>query len=409
MNSKLTLVELIELLAESTSTSKRVCELFLRELFSTVSQELIKGETVKIKNIGTFKITNVKPRKSVSVVDGEDIEISGHKRITFTPDKSLAEAVNQPFAQFESVVLDDAVTDEKLAALDEKYPSIALESHLEEDAQSAVAETPTTPSVEDTPAAPAAQEPAVEEKIETPTPEPVEPEPVVAKPVEPEPVVAKPVVPEPVIAKPVEPGPAIAKPVEPEPVEPKPIERKPMLVGIPIDGPSHPVPERAPVEEPVVDDRFYRPALRDAYSPTEEQLSSTAKKDHKWWLWALLAAVVVGGLLWFLLSRGGSAEPADIKVLDTAEAYTEEPAVVTDTITSQIVLTVLSEKYYGSPWFWVYIYEENKDKISNPNNVRPGTEVVIPPAEKYGIDAKDSASLKKAQRRSWEILTLGKR
>ena len=83
--------------------------------------------------------------------------------------------------------------------------------------------------------------------------------------------------------------------------------------------------------------------------------------------------------------------------------------MITDTVTTQIVLSTLSDKYYGSPWFWVYIYEENKSFISNPDNVPPGTAVVIPPAEKYGIDANDPASLKKAQRRSWEILTQGKR
>ena len=360
MNTKLTLVELIDMLAESTSTSKRMCELFLRELFSTVSQELMKGETVKIKNIGTFKVTEVKPRKSVNVVDGEDIEISGHKKITFTPDKSLAEAVNQPFAQFESVVLDDALTDEKLAAIDEKYPSVALDSPVEEAPAPAIKEAPATPT----------------------------------RPVAPEP----PVTPEPSVT-----------PVSPEPPSDNPpIERKPMLVGIPIDGPSHPVPERPVVEEPVVNDRFYRPELRDAYSPTEEQLSAVPKRDLKW-LWALIAVALVAGLLWLFLSRSGVTSPDDAVPLDTAEVFVEEPSVVTDTVTSQIVLTVLSEKHYGSPWFWVYIYEENKDIISDPNNIRPGTEVVIPPADKYGIDANDPASLKKAQRRSWEILTLGKR
>ena len=386
MNTKLTLVELIDILAESTSTSKRMCELFLRELFSTVSQELIKGETVKIKNIGTFKVTQVKPRKSVNVVDGEDIEISGHKRITFTPDKSLAEAVNQPFAQFESVILDDALTDEKLAAIDEKYPSVAFDSSTEETpATTTVEEAPVTSVAPATPAAPA------------PAPAPEEP-------VAPEEPIA-PVTPEEPVA-PVTPSEPVAPAV---PVDNPPIERKPLLVGIPIDGPSHPVPERAPVEEPVVNDRFYRPELRDAYSPTEEQLSSVAPKRNLKWLWALLAVALVAGALWLLLGHNGTTAPDEAVPLDTAEVYVEDTSVVTDTVTSQIVLTVLSEKHYGSPWFWVYIYEENKDKISNPNNIRPGTEVVIPPAEKYGIDAKDPASLKKAQHRSWEILTLGKR
>ena len=100
MYTKITFVELVDLMAEATSTTKRVCELFLRELFATVTQALIDGETVKIKGIGTFKVTSVKPRKSVNVSTGDAIEIAGHNKLTFTPDKSLAEAVNQPFAQY---------------------------------------------------------------------------------------------------------------------------------------------------------------------------------------------------------------------------------------------------------------------------------------------------------------------
>ncbi len=328
MDNKVTLVELIDCLAEVTSSSKRLCELFLRELFSTVSQELVDGNTVKIKNIGTFKVSLVKSRKSVSIKDGKDIEISGYKRITFTPDKSLAQAVNEPFAQFESVVLDDALTDDKLAAIDEKYNAVSSE--------------PSEPSEPSTP------------------------------------------------------------------VEEPPVQRKPMLVGIPIDGPSHPVPEPTPVEEPVVDDHFYRPELRDVYSPTQEQLSSAPRKRNLKWLWAVLAVAVIAAVMWLLLGHNGTSASGDAAPIDTAEVYVEEP-VVTDTVTAQIVLTVLAEKHYGSPWFWVYIYEENKAIISDPNNIRPGTQVVIPSPEKYGIDPNDPASLKKAQRRSWEILTLGKR
>ena len=70
------------------------------------------------------------------------------------------------------------------------------------------------------------------------------------------------------------------------------------------------------------------------------------------------------------------------------------------------MLTTLSEKHYGSPWFWVYIYEENvaRGTINDPNNIRPGTRVVIPPASKYGINPNDKASLRKAQLKSMEYL-----
>ncbi len=385
MNAKITFPEIVDLIAESTSTTKRVCELFLRELFATVSQSLIDGEDVKIKGVGTFKVTRVKPRKSVSVNTGGSIEISGHKKLTFTPDKSLSEAVNQPFAQFETVFLDDAVTDEKLAAIDKEYPSLFDDVEKDEPIQ----ETPKTES----------------------TPEATEPEPQQETPVaEPEPEAPVPEV-DPEAPK----ADATSEPQkteEPHAVEPahaEPVSR-PMLVGIPIDGPTQPKPEPEPVEEPVKDEYFYRPAPRNAYTPTAEQLASMPRKVDKRWIGVAVGVLACCLLCWLLMkgcgkaeSGAGSGTDSDTVALAIEEPM-DEPATVTETVTDQNVLSTMAAKHYGSQWFWVYIYEENKDKIANPDNVPIGTVVVIPPAEKYGIDAHDQASLKKAQRRSWEIL-----
>ncbi|MBQ9822573.1 MAG: HU family DNA-binding protein [Muribaculaceae bacterium] len=385
MNAKITFPEIVDLIAESTSTTKRVCELFLRELFATVSQSLIDGEDVKIKGVGTFKVTRVKPRKSVSVNTGGSIEISGHKKLTFTPDKSLSEAVNQPFAQFETVFLDDAVTDEKLAAIDKEYPSLFDEVEKDEPVQE-------TPKTESTPEAPE-PEPQQETPVAEPEPEAPEPE------VEPEAPKAD------ATSEP-------QKTEEPHAVEPahaEPVSR-PMLVGIPIDGPTQPKPEPEPVEEPVKDEYFYRPAPRNAYTPTAEQLAAMSRKVDKRWIGVAVGVLACCLLCWLLMkgcgkaeSGAGSGTDSDTVALAIEEPM-DEPATVTETVTDQNVLSTMAAKHYGSQWFWVYIYEENKDKIANPDNVPIGTVVVIPPAEKYGIDAHDQASLKKAQRRSWEIL-----
>ena len=174
------------------------------------------------------------------------------------------------------------------------------------------------------------------------------------------------------------------------------------------------VPDSSPANVPddEEEDNFYRPAPRNAYTPTQEQISKYHAGKNRRWLWLLPALLLVGVLCWLFTRGGGKADDSSENVIpqaDTVVAEVAEPAVITDTVTTQIVLSTLSDKYYGSPWFWVYIYEENKSFISDPDNVPPGTAVVIPPAEKYGIDANDPASLKKAQRRSWEILTQGKR
>ncbi len=69
------------------------------------------------------------------------------------------------------------------------------------------------------------------------------------------------------------------------------------------------------------------------------------------------------------------------------------------------LLNDMAKKHYGNKCFWVYIYEENKAKIANPNRVGPGLVLVIPPAEKYGINPSSQASIKAANEKAGKILT----
>jgi nucleoid-associated protein YgaU len=71
--------------------------------------------------------------------------------------------------------------------------------------------------------------------------------------------------------------------------------------------------------------------------------------------------------------------------------------VVTDTVRPGRFLATMARRHYGNYKFWVYIYLENRDKIPNPDNLPAGTVLVIPPAEKYGIDASDPASVSRAE------------
>lgn len=185
MNNKVTFPELVEQVAQYANTSKRMSELFLKELFATISQSLIDGESVKVKGIGTFKLTEVSPRKSVDVNTGEEIEIPGHKKLSFAPDKDMAEAINQPFMHFETEILDDDVTDDQLAAIDAGEPT-------EAPAEAAPAEEETDDTTATEP--PTAEAPvAAEEEVVMPPvfvapveePESEEAEPEAEAPVEP--------------------------------------------------------------------------------------------------------------------------------------------------------------------------------------------------------------------------------
>lgn len=78
-------------------------------------------------------------------------------------------------------------------------------------------------------------------------------------------------------------------------------------------------------------------------------------------------------------------------------------STVTDTVAPGRFLASMARKHYGSYVFWVYIYEENRDKIADPDNVSVGTVVVIPDASKYGIDAASAESINKAKAKASEI------
>ena len=160
-----------------------------------------------------------------------------------------------------------------------------------------------------------------------PVPAPVEPAP---KPVEPAP---KPRV-APAMARPVDHPAAATAAGDDQPA----VERKPMLVGIPIEGPSKPVPEPEPEEETVADRHFYRPEPRNVYTPTPEQIEEATHRPKRHWLWILLGAVAVGALVW-LLARGGGEGKVDEQ---------QPPQIVAaDTLTDEQVQQIEMEKEYN--------------------------------------------------------------
>ena len=358
MNKKLTFPELAELLSAATNTSKRMSELALREMFALISSKLVDGESVKIDGLGVFKVTEVSPRRSVNVNTGETIEIPGHGKISFVPDKRLAEAVNAPFASFESVVLDDDVTAEMLTAID----SIVEDRGEEPTAEEPAAEEPIAEE-------PAAEEPAAEE-------------------------------------------PAAEAPAAEEPPAEEPAAEEPTADGLNV------------------------PQSDDVYDYYDED-------DESWWqrhrtFKGFLMGLVAGAALYAAAEFAikyyednrevvsaetlGTADdvvvadtlPDDSIVKEIAEkdsltpvaSTSAKPAAIkqlTDTVTARNFLTRMARRHYGNGHFWVYIYEENRNVIKNPNNVRPGTVVVIPDAKKYGIDKDNPQSVETAKRKEGEI------
>ena len=125
--SKNSLNVLAEKLVEKSGLSQIESELFIRKMFDVCHQGLAADKMVKMRWLGTFKVTSVKDRESVDVNTGERIIIEGRDKISFTPDNILKEIVNKPFAQFETVVVNEGVD---FDSIDKKY-----EDSLEDEEQ----------------------------------------------------------------------------------------------------------------------------------------------------------------------------------------------------------------------------------------------------------------------------------
>ena len=421
MNKKLTFPELAELLSVATNTSKRMSELALREMFAVISGKLLEGESVKIDGLGVFKVTEVNSRRSVNVNTGEAIEIPGHSKITFVADRRLAEAVNAPFASFESVVLDDDVTADMLTAIDNAEPAEPAAEPAAEPSEFSEPSEPAEPAAEPSEFSEPA-EPAEPSESSEPS-EPAEP----AEPLE--------------FSEPSEP----AEPAEPsessEPSEPS----EPSEFSEPTEL-SEPATEPAELAaEPVEEEDAQGGAIH--VSQSDDDYYYDDDDDESWWqrhrtLKGFLMGVVAGAALYAaadfaikyyednrkvvsaetIEATDGEVVAADTLPSDTladkaspkdslkSTASTPSESAkstavkqVTDTVTGSYFLTRMARRHYGNGHFWVYIYEENKGKISNPNNVRPGTVVVIPDAKKYGIDKDNPQSVEAAKRKEGEI------
>jgi len=405
MNQKITFPELVSALAKHTGKQKRVCEDFLKELFATVSASLVAGETVKIKGIGTFKSIAVEPRKSVNINTGEAFEISGHRKVSFTPDRELAAAINSPYDAFQTVVLDDDVTDEDLQQIDEQQ-EIETQPKHEEKFSDEVSEP--TPSATLSSKATERQEESTNiqaSSCETPNDNLL----YNVKNEEEERLFSS------------------SEPAQPE------------------DNNETQPPEDS--EDTAQGEYTYTSATQECVIQDVPATPSAHKGFHRFWhgYWAGLGTaivfIIIGCAVWALISsdilRNGCNNdskrqdvPAQLAVADTAQAESpdkdtstltkienpkeelaktqpsdqqEDAKPVYDTISTTRFLTTMAKDHYGNYHLWPYIYEENKAILGHPDRIRPGTRVVIPPVSKYGIDANNPDCIAKAKRKGVAI------
>ena len=440
MNNRITFPELVEQVAQCANTSKRMSELFLKELFATISQSLINGESVKVKGIGSFKLTEVSPRKSVNVNTGEEINIPGHKKLSFAPDKDLAQAVNQPFSHFETVILEDGVTDEQLAQIDayEAETPQAPDAELPTAPEAPAADTDTEVPPPFVPAdtLPEPEFVAIEEATEAEEAPAAEAEAEEAPAAEAEPEEATAIEAEAEEAPAAEAEADEAPAVEEEPEVPVAAEEMESMVSDELsedrleqEKDKRRITRRSLFEGFIVgvittlivtlfSYRLYLMKYPDqADKPTQEETLAQAPTADSVATPAETTPAKVDSAQ--LLAEQKAAEEAqkaeeakkkeeEAKKKAEAEAEKQQAApkgvnASQDTVRIGTTLFKLSKKHYGSDKFWVYIYEENKAKYPNPNSIPVGAVLRIPALSKYGATAGDPASFNAAKKKETEI------
>ena len=357
-NRVLVLQDIVKALSHETDTSEALCQSFVKELFAIVAERLMDGESVTLKGVGRFD------------VDGGEVR--------FVADPDTAAAINSAFDCFEAIELaDDFDGDEPVA--EDETPDAAEE----ETATTVVDETAGTEDVAD----------------ESP-----------------------------------------ADGAEPE-------EKESQTDGLEeSEADSEEVKEEDTAEtdadnETVAEETAEEETEETAEEETEETVEEEyddepqPKRGGCRFAWGFLAgfvtAAVVAAVAWFCLFgvvKKPSSQPVVIaddtakvaaadsdstaaveKPQEQSEEKTAEPekeskkAEQTFKVTNTAYLSNISRKFYGHYAFWVYIYLDNKDIITDPDNLPVGAELRIPAPEKYGIDKNNPESIRRAEIKALEI------
>ena len=138
---KVSVAWIAEAIAGKHGLTQKDAEQFVATFFDLINEALHEEKMVKVKGLGTFKVIDVRERESINVNTGERVVIESHGKISFTPDPIMRDLVNKPFAQFETVMLNDDVDIEELNAVsvDEEPLTIVDEQPQEVEEESNVA------------------------------------------------------------------------------------------------------------------------------------------------------------------------------------------------------------------------------------------------------------------------------
>ena len=396
MNEKITLQDLINLFGEKQGMSKKDAELFVRSMFDLIEEALATEKYVKVKGFGTFKLTEVDSRESVNVNTGERIEIQGHTKVSFTPDTTMKDLINKPFAHFETVVLNDGV----------EFEDTPVEVPDTLDTAEVIA-----PIVETT------------EVVEVPVPEEIPEEEVAPEIVvteEPEVVEESEVTEEPKAVEEQETVEETLQEIVEETLVP---EEAPVQEEAPLEEPQPTITEVAEEEKPESIEE--KPSEEEVMGTIVEEKVVEESKEKSinrilWGVIVVLVLIILFGAYWMFLRPTDTPEvtpappvqeeqvatPAPIaeekpqeetlKIVQFIELSEEElrkervPSFA-DTLDYQIVGTQeeytlqkgetiirASVRFFGTKKYWPYIVKHNMDVLPDPDNIPAGIRIKIP-------------------------------
>ena len=416
MNEKITLQDLVELLSIKLGITKKHADTIVREFFNLIEEALATEKYVKIKGLGTFKLTEVDSRESMNVNTGERIEIQGHTKISFTPDTIMKDLINKPFSHFETVVLNDGVqledtpfeeeaktdeiTDEKVEIIVEQ-PEMQVVA-VEEEVPANMEETSVQQVVVEEESV--AEEEPSEEDVETQVPivEEAEEANIVEETSNEESETQVPVVEE-EVEEPKE---------ETVPVEEHPIENA--------EKQEEPIEESIAAEEKQEEHRQEKIQPEIIREPQHPNNQTTFRILIG--IIIVLVLIILFGLYWMFMrsdNAGNSNQVSQPVQEPSVNVIQEEPTIKEDSVQmnpdtlvavqseSQEQFAVLSEnveyaiagtittltlepgqtlvklalKYYGSKNFWPYIMQHNPDVIKDADIVPIGATIKIPKLE----------------------------
>jgi len=357
-------------LANRAGVSEKEANLFLQAFNAQLIEALKQDKQVKINGLGIFRLQAVAPRKSVNVSSGEEITIEGYNKIAFMPEAGVKELVEKGTVvkqeQTAPAVREDIDPLKKLGAQADEIVDILGElGQMPGDVQrDEVPEIPENPEISENPEIPenpeSPEEPENPENPEIPE-EPESPE----NPENPE------------------------KPENPEsPEKPKEPEE-----------PENPESPEEP-EEPEM------PEMPTSQESTPEKPKYHFMRDTLICVVVLLMLLLVGYFFlrhelsgWINDFVNGQPKTENVQgdnVQSTKEPETaveipeprehisaeetkaDENLLLTEEITEGSRLAWIAKKHYGNKVYWPYLYEANKDRITNPSKIAIGTPIRVP-------------------------------